>query len=300
MSRGFRPPGVVHPLDAAAEPARELRLAPIVCPHVAMSHALIENAAADAPPGRALILGAGACHEIPLVALAERFAAITLVDEDAPALAAAVARLDGLSCRAVVAAERCDLTGIAEALIDRAAQCLADAATPEAATTALCALADATEPRIAVPPPGWDLVVASCVATQLHLRIVREIARWHAERFPDGPAIAASPAWTAAMLQLSWRLQAAFLACLLDLVTADGRVYVSDTVQVGTVYATLDGDWRTPGWYRMMRGRLLSEQLPPTAQRIHGAEWPYVAAAPTSETPGLVYNVHAAVMARRP
>jgi hypothetical protein len=71
-------------------------------------------------------------------------------------------------------------------------------------------------------------------------------------------------------------------------------------VQVGVVYARLDGQWRTPGWYRMTRSRFLAELLPPDARLVDGRQWLYVAAAPSRETPGRVYNVHAAVLARRP
>jgi hypothetical protein len=295
----MRPPGWVQPLAEATEPAGELVLQPIVCPHAAMSHALIEEAAAEVSPGRVLILGAGACREIPLVALAQRFAAVVLVDEDAAGLAAAMALIAGAPCRAEVATEQCDLTGIAQALIDGAAACLADATTPEDAEAGLCALIDGAQPQIAGPAAAWDLVIASCVGTQLHLRALHAIVQRHAERFPHGPSIGASAAWTAAMLRLSWRLQDAFVARALDLVTADGRLYLADTVQVGTVYARLDGTWRTPGWYRMTRSRFLSELFPAIAQPVHGGQWPHVVAVPSHDAPGLVYNVHAAVLARR-
>ena len=58
-----------------------------------MSHELIEHAMREVRPGRALVLGAGACREIPLVALAARFEAVTLVDENAADLATAIALL---------------------------------------------------------------------------------------------------------------------------------------------------------------------------------------------------------------
>ena len=102
------------------------------------------------------------------------------------------------------------------------------------------------------------------------------------------------------MLRLSWRLQDAWIAQALARITPDGRLYLSDTVQVGAVYARLDGQWRTPGWYRMTRSRLLADLLPPHPQAVDGGQWPYVAAAPSHDAPGLVYNVHAAVLVRRP
>jgi hypothetical protein len=184
-------------------------------------------------------------------------------------------------------------------LIDGAAACLARAATPDEAEAALCALIDDTRPHIAVPPPAPDLVIASCVGTRLHLRALHEIARRHAGRFPGAPPIAASERWNDAMLALSWRLQDALIAATLDLVAAGGRIYLSDTVQLGTVYARGDGTWATPGWYRMTRSRFLSELLPASAQPVHAGQWPRVAAPPSPGAPGLIYNVNAVVIARR-
>jgi hypothetical protein len=49
----------------------------------------------------------------------------------------------------------------------------------------------------------------------------------------------------------------------------------------------------------MTRSRFLSELLPTSARPVHGGQWPHVVAVPSHDAPGLVYNVHAAVLARR-
>jgi hypothetical protein len=224
---------------------------------------------------------------------------VVLQDQDADALATAVARIDGAPAAAAVTIEVCDLTGATDALIAGAHVCLARAATPAQAIVGLCALADAAQFAAPSPQPVWDLVIASCVGTQLHLRALDEITRRFVQRFAgQGGLLSGSAAWTDAMLRLSWRLQDAFHNHLLRLVDPDGRVYLSDTVQVGQLFASPDG-WRTPGWYRMTRERLLAAVLPASAQPLHGGQWPYVVAAPTADAAGLLYNVHAVVMTRR-
>jgi hypothetical protein len=294
-------PGLVRPIaDGSTAPRGDLLLAPIPCQHVRMSSELIERVMCDVPPGRALILGAGACREIPLEALARRFEMVVLVDQDGDALAAAAARLDAAPVEAVVVTEVRDVTGIAEALIAGAEQRLGSASSPAHAIELLIKLAEGARLLPEPPRPEWDLVIASCVGTQLHLRALDGITRRFAQRFADaGETLARSAAWTDAMMRLSWRLQDAFLEHLLGLVAPGGQIYVADTVQVGQVYARADGGWRTPGWYRMTRERVLAAMLPPAARPLHGGQWPYVVAEPSPDAAGLVYNVHAVVMTRR-
>jgi len=193
----------------------------------------------------------------------------------------------------------CDLTGVTEAVVADAAHRLARASSPAHATELLIELVEATALRVAPPAPVWDLVVASCVGTQLHIRALDQITRRYAERFPHEPALAQSAGWTDAMMQLTWRLQDAFIAHLVGLVAPGGRIYLSDTVQVGLLYLRLDGGWRTPGWYRMTRERFLADLVPPSAHLLHGGQWPHVVATPSLDAPGLLYNVHAVVMTRR-
>lgn len=295
----MRLPGLVRPLaDGPAEARGDLLLEPIPCQHVRMSRELIERVMREVHPGRALVLGAGACREIPLEALAQRFEMVVLVDQDGDALAAACARLDDAPVEAVVMTEVRDLTGITEALIAGAEQRLAGARAPEHAIELLIELAEGARLLPEPPRPEWDLVIASCVGTQLHLRAFDGITRRYAERFA-GAALAGSAAWVEAMVRMSWRLQDAFFEHLLGLVAPGGQIYVADTVQVGQVYARADGGWRTPGWYRMTRERFLAAMLPPSARPLHGGQWPYVVAEPSPEAAGLVYNVHAVVMTRR-
>ncbi len=297
----MRLPGLVRPLsDGSAEGRGDLFVEPIACPHVQMSHELIEQVMLEVRPGRALILGAGPCREIPLVPLAQRFETIVLQDQHANDLETAVSLLADAPISAVVITEVRDLTGITEHLIAGTAQRLERASSPAEAIDLLIELVDGAGLTVEPPRPEWDLVIASCVGTQLHIRALDEITRRFEQRFAgEGASLAQSTAWTDAMLRLSWRLQDSFIEHLLGLVERDGRIYLADTVQVGVLYQRLAGGWRTPGWYRMTRERFLAEMLPAAARPLHGGQWPHVVAAPSLEAAGLLYNVHAVVMSRR-
>ena len=289
-------PGLVRPLaDGSVAQQGDLLVEPLACPHVALSHELITSAMRDVHPGRALVVGAGPCREIPLVALAERFARVVLQDQDAGDLATAAALVAGV---ASVTTEVCDLTGLTEELVADAAQRIAIAGSPAHAVEQLIERVQNASLRVAPPAPVWDLVIASCVGTQLHIRALDAITRCYAARFPHAP-LAQSAAWTDAMMRFTWRLQDDFMAHLLGLVAPGGRLYLSDTVQVGLLYLRADGGWRTPGWYRMTRERFLADLLPPVAHLLHGGQWPHIIAAPSLDAAGLLYNVHAVVMTRR-
>lgn len=232
--------------------------------------------------------------------LARRFQTVALQDQDVDALCAAVALLAGAAVEATVTTEVRDLTGITEALIAGAERDVRIARSAEHAVELLIETVDRAGLTVASPRPEWDLVVASCVGSQLHIRALREITRRYEDQFAgEATRLAESAAWADAMLRLSWRLHDSFIEHLLGLVAPDGRVYLSDTVQVGMLYERLAGGWRTPGWYRMTRERFLAEMLPTSARPLHGGQWPYVVAPPSVAAPGLLYNVHAVIMSRR-
>ncbi|MEM9490967.1 MAG: hypothetical protein AAGC55_17595 [Myxococcota bacterium] len=298
----MRVPGLAQPFELTREPG-ELVLAPVTCRHVEMSHELIGQAALEVEPGRALILGAGACREIPLVALAQRFQTITLVDQDRPAMDTALASLSedraAADASAEVTTEVRDLTGLTAHLVEGAESCLLVAQSAEQALELLVDLVGEAQLRIDVPDGPWDLVIASCVLTQLHTAALSAITSRFNHFFPDRQALMArSPIWTQAMLELSWRLQRGFMDALLRVSSPSGRIYLSATVQLGMVHRHPDGSWRTPGWHRTMKQRTLAANLPDAARPLHGGEWPYVASVPTDDSPGTLFNVHAVIMMR--
>jgi len=146
--------------------------------HLRMVAGLVEEAVAaggTGTPPRAIILGAGACTELPLEWLARRCASVLLVDLDVPGMLRARDALPPAQRRRVevVAA---DLTGGVSAALAAELQrqpwadlaLLGERAPLDAASSCLerCAVPD--PPRIPeLQPTGYDLLISSLTLTQL-------------------------------------------------------------------------------------------------------------------------------------
>jgi hypothetical protein len=202
--------------------------------HAAASREMIlaGRARLGANPPRVLVLGAGACLDVPLRELCQADARVRLVDVDGPALSQAFDRLPpGL--RRQVDVRRLDLTGG----LDRLAATVA----PSVETAAAEALAGLPErlaafrferPAFAeLPPASWDMVISSAVLSQLiAFPSDAVLARWvaqarrHARHLLD-QAMEARIAEQ--LLRLEAESVAAHVALLAELVAPDGVVYLS-------------------------------------------------------------------------
>ncbi len=182
--------------------APSYRIAPVADRHLDESRRMIQAAAlAAAGTGAAIVLGAGRCREIPLTWLAERFERVVLVDLDRAALneGVAAARLP-VELRSKLELRIDDLSGLTGALERPWRDALAAAVNPADATERIAAAADAAgaaaqPPDIAALAGGpFDLVVASCLLSQLHAPAAMAAERLFAERFAaDLPVLREAP-----------------------------------------------------------------------------------------------------------
>lgn len=292
-----RLPGVALPFGSTPPGRRTLR--PLACRHISASHKLIAAATRGLAGQRAMVMGAGSCQEVPLTVLARHFQQVELLDLDASALRSALRALDpGLRPR--VSARRADLSGLTAAFLPQVDTVLARAPDADSAIDDLAALAlgGVFQCRPG-SPPGAELVVASCVLSQLGIDLQRQIRHRFARRFPDAGAqcLEASRTWAEAQLQLLHSTQRAFLASLHSLTAPGGRAFLSATVQVGQVAIEPDGQWSTPGWYRMTPERHLGPLIGRDWEILLEAQWPWVASPPGPDgREGLVYRVEALVL----
>ncbi len=131
-------------------------------------------------PGRErlCVLGAGNANDLDLAALAAAFREVHLVDIDAAALAAATARLPAETSGSIKCHAGVDLTGILPQLDSWAAETPPDEG---AVDSALQAAVEFAGPAL---PGPFDVVVSTCVLTQLIESVVKSLDPAH-PRFRD-------------------------------------------------------------------------------------------------------------------
>ncbi|HYP75213.1 MAG TPA: hypothetical protein VER12_04645 [Polyangiaceae bacterium] len=130
-------------------------------------------AAAAGPSERTLcVLGAGNCFDLDLVALAERYSSVHLVDIDAQALERTFARQDRTTQDRLVLHAALDLSG----LLDKIDRWSRFQVTPEE----LMAHAPATAARLNEQLGGpFDVVLSACMLSQMQLSVLNVLSDQH-------------------------------------------------------------------------------------------------------------------------
>jgi hypothetical protein len=172
----------------------------------------IEAAATHvARPRLAVVLGAGQTFDLPLVALAERFERVVVVDVDESALAATLdSAFKDPGLRARLEPRVMDVTGINDALVRALDEVLAAAGTAaevEAALGRLCRSYRSPEgAALLAPDERADLVVSSMLLSQVAWPQRVYAFEGFGARFgpPRGPALTR---WNAPWWELELRLQ---------------------------------------------------------------------------------------------
>jgi len=141
-------------------------------PHAQKNRAFIEDAVRQTRGrGLAVVLGAGHAFDLPLVELVRAFEKLVLVDIDAEALNATVAGvLKDPGLRARTELRLLDLTGVNGQLvrrIDEAVASAADAGEARDRLEALCWTYRLAPPRLLPREERADLLVSSCVLSQV-------------------------------------------------------------------------------------------------------------------------------------
>ncbi len=272
---------------------------PVPCQQVAESKKLILAAAEWAQPGSALILGAGHCAELPLKELAARFENITLNDIDNAVLD------EGLSAAGLTDEERAkltihiaDLTGVTESLISRIEDILSADRDPQAVIEAMAHLLD-TALVPGMPITGkYDLVIASCVLSQLHFGLLHRARLAFDRQFPGKDELLAdSVRWTSALFEMARRMEQRFIDNLADHVAPGGFIYLSDSTQICEVKGTPEGKWETAGTQRMLRTRYITDYLDQRFVSVGRERWDWVVTPPLQPGDiGRVYDVQGVVL----
>lgn len=187
--------------------------------HAQKNRAFIEDVVRQTS-GRALavVLGAGHAFDLPLVELAKIFEKVVLVDIDADALNATVAGvLKDPALRARTELRLLDLTGVNGELVRRIDEAVASAGNAAEARERLEALCwtyrVAPPPQLLPPPERADLLVSSCVLSQVSWPQRVYAKRVYERRFSSVPA-ASEWRWARHFTFLELRLQQDHLTSL--------------------------------------------------------------------------------------
>lgn len=206
--------------------------------------------------GRAVVLGAGECREIPLEELARRFEQVVLVDLDRGSLEEAAEDLSP-ELQAKLELQVSDLTSFAIPMMRGIEEAVEASQTIEQAFGRLSevyakALGEHDLPRF----PRADLVISSLVASELHRYPGRYAGRLLRRKFQAGLA-----GWDGHE-QADRRLQLFALnehaALIASLLRTGGIVYISDTVARGPF---------DPESKRILRPEIAAKLAPELARR---------------------------------
>jgi hypothetical protein len=244
--------------------------------HAQRNRAFIEDAVRQTP-GRALavVLGAGHAFDLPLVELARSFERLVLVDIDADALNATVSgALKDPMLRARTELRLLDLTGVNGQLvrrIDEAVESAASAAEARERLEALCwTYRLAAPPRLLPPEERADLLVSSCVLSQVawpQRVYARRLVERRFSAFP-GPL---ELRWARHFTYLELRLQQDHLTSLAGV--AEQVALTCDVVDNATVLDAAGTERRTGQFVPTLGVPSMLERVPKLYQIEGHASW---------------------------
>jgi hypothetical protein len=275
---------------------------------------MILQAADAVSPGRAIVLGAGRCDEIPLAALVEQFGEVSLNDINADLLAQGIAAAN-LSAveRAKISSTAVDLIGITDALTSECRSVVVKAGDVEHAVADVVAIVGPANPimptelimsTVPISPTvkSFDLIVASCVLSQLTSALIQNVRSMLSDRYSHAAKqIQSHPLLTQAFDKLTRRCETAFVDFLASGVAPSGRIFFSDSVQMCFVRLTNEGNWVTPGTWRMTKTLRLDDYLDGRFQVLKRQRWNWVVNSPQSaDDEGRLYDVQAMILKTSP
>jgi hypothetical protein len=297
------------------------QLTPIADQHRAESHKLILHAADMVKSDSVLILGVGTAEEIPIVDLAARFGKVLLNDIDTASLEATYARLgipqqdkefllgarsqlerelkyESLSPerRAKITLVPADLTGATESLAKSATETLASETDPASAASALGARREVVQPPELQHAEKFDLVVASCIVSQLHVPATERIQEAFVAKFPGQlVTLQKSTVWLTALARYAQKTEAALVSSLAGLVSPQGRIVFSESVQAVFFEVSGTGQWLAEGTHRMIRTANLVDLLDARFRVYTKSRWNWVIIAEGSKR-GRAFDVQGLIV----
>jgi hypothetical protein len=245
-----------------------------------------------------LVLGAGQCKEIPLRELVSTFNHVTLNDQDARPLADAVISSElSLVEGSKVQLWRQDLTGTTHTYASEVVATLdkfhRDG--PEACAQHISKLTLSTPVASVIGDRTYDFIVASCLLSQLHVRVCDHARELFRARFPDDELkLLTCPSWGLALYTLARRMEEHLIDDIYRLLRPGGRLYLSDTTHCSFLHPSPGNQWFTRGYYLLIRTARLQDYLDErfVTQYLGRWTWTVTSTAPSAQ-PDRIYLVQA-------
>ncbi len=289
--------------------SRRYRLPVVPNEQVAKSRGMILESASVVPAGTAIVLGAGRCTEIPLAELVRRFHRLVVNDIEPPpgeelVIQAGLNAAEGAKIEWQVA----DLTGMTRPLQQAWELVLADERDSAAAAEAMCRVIETTMPETVMlgsaspqSTQQFDLVVASCILSQLHNASLQMALRLFGERFPgEAERFRTAQQTAAAFYSLAREIEARFIDWLAEITAPGGRIFLSESVQMCFIEPDGPDHWSTEGTLRMTRTTNLADYLDPRFTIEKFDRWNWVADPPQAAGQrGRLFDVQGLIMSVR-
>jgi hypothetical protein len=267
--------------------------------HVQSSATAILEAAIAAGSGCAAVLGCGACAEIPIRPLAERFNPIDMVELDDVALKIAEVQCQQRKeTQDTCIFHHADLTGLIPQVEPLARDIAARAAVPSACLDGFSQLLSSTAPNFWRSPQAraYKLVVCSAILTQLQATVRRRLENIFSKRFPSARSeLSVYEPWRKSLWNFARRLEEAFIDHLESLSTPAAIVYLSDTVHVCWLLQSSLQTFTTEGAWIATRTSCLVDYLRPWNRIMAEHRWNWFRREQEGSYWGRLYGVQAII-----
>jgi hypothetical protein len=234
--------------------------------------------------------------------LAARFAEVTLNDIEQKLLDAAFSSPDiHAQDRRKIRLHAADLSGMTVVALEGIETAVASSTDVPAAIEAMAAALETAQPNPFPIAGSFDLLVASCLLSQLHFALVHEATLRFEARFPGQVAmLQQSDRWKNALYKTARRMEDKFIDDLATIMAPGGLVYLSESVQMCYVTLAAGSQWQSEGTYRMLRTTDLADYVGRRFTIVERARWEWVVSPPMNpgET-GRLYDVQALVLRPR-
>lgn len=255
---------------------------------------------------RAIVIGAGRCREIPLAGLLERCDRLILTDIDADRLKYGMEETPlTAQQRQRIDTQVGDVLGLASPFHEAINECFSQdwwsGPAQQFLIERMASIAKNLQPAPRPQRGRFDLVIASCVLSQLHLGAFQRAFGLFARRGNDRRRLQEAPQWVEAARGLAGRMQRKFIKMLEQWIRPRGRIYLAATPRVSRIeLCPGQQKWKAHPPAPMTDHTALADFIDESRFVIETrSTWLWADPPPCPEKPGNLFEVEAMILAPR-